>query len=600
MTTTQPSAESFLNLIHRSRRGRLKVYLGYGPGVGKTYQMLLEGHRLKAQGVDVVVGIVETHGRVDTASLCLGLPEVPPRTIDYRGVVLRELDLEAVLERKPEVVLIDELAHTNVPGSPNTKRYQDVLEVLAAGIHVVTTLNVQHLESLYDTVERLIGVRVKERLPDWVLADADQLVNVDLSPEDLRRRLEEGRVYSTERVPAALDNFFRKSNLEQLRELTLREIASIIEHRARRTPGEEGLQAPDQIVVCLSSRSPDSPALLRYASRLAGKLNRSWYALYVQTSSEDPARLDAATRRRLSDTLSLAHQLGAMVFTFKGEDIADTILRFAHEYRVGHVVVGRPGELPRWQRLLGRRTPVERLIAGGDHLAIVVVDETGVSETGTAAAAVPGEAGAAGAAGRPTLVKTGAALAPAAAEEPGEAAGPAARRGVVAGWSVLGSTASGRVRISDLLAPGAIAFFEEPIAKRELLRLLVDLLGGRQERMASEDILRLLERREQEASTFLSEGIALPHVRIPDLALPRLALGLLRSGLSDAGSGSIEQAFLFLCPDRRPEGCLQLLATAARMFRQADLRAELRRATTSQQVLAAIRAWEDAQETRME
>jgi two-component system sensor histidine kinase KdpD len=568
MTTTQPSAESFLNLIHRSRRGRLKVYLGYGPGVGKTYQMLLEGHRLKAQGVDVVVGIVETHGRVDTASLCLGLPEIPPRTIDYRGVVLRELDLEAVLERKPEVVLIDELAHTNVPGSPNTKRYQDVLEVLAAGIHVVTTLNVQHLESLYDTVERLIGVRVKERLPDWVLADADQLVNVDLSPEDLRRRLEEGRVYSTERVPAALDNFFRKSNLEQLRELTLREIASIIEHRARRTPGEEGLQAPDQIVVCLSSRSPDSPALLRYASRLAGKLNRSWYALYVQTSSEDPARLDAATRRRLSDTLSLAHQLGAMVFTFKGEDVADTILRFAHEYRVGHVVVGRPGELPRWQRLLGRRTPVERLIAGGDHLAIVVVDETGVSETGTAAAAVPQPVPAA----------------PVAATRP---------RSPV-------STASGRVRISDLLAPGAIAFFEEPIAKRELLRLLVDLLGGRQERMASEDILRLLERREQEASTFLSEGIALPHVRIPDLALPRLALGLLRSGLSDAGSGSIEQAFLFLCPDRRPEGCLQLLATAARMFRQADLRAELRRATTSQQVLAAIRAWEDAQETRME
>jgi two-component system sensor histidine kinase KdpD len=568
MTTTQPSAESFLNLIHRSRRGRLKVYLGYGPGVGKTYQMLLEGHRLKAQGVDVVVGIVETHGRVDTASLCLGLPEIPPRTIDYRGVVLRELDLEAVLERKPEVVLIDELAHTNVPGSPNTKRYQDVLEVLAAGIHVVTTLNVQHLESLYDTVERLIGVRVKERLPDWVLADADQLVNVDLAPEDLRRRLEEGRVYSTERVPAALDNFFRKSNLEQLRELTLREIASIIEHRARRTPGEEGLQAPDQIVVCLSSRSPDSPALLRYASRLAGKLNRSWYALYVQTSSEDPARLDAATRRRLSDTLSLAHQLGAMVFTFKGEDVADTILRFAHEYRVGHVVVGRPGELPRWQRLLGRRTPVERLIAGGDHLAIVVVDETGVSETGTAAAAVPQPVPAA----------------PVAATRP---------RSPV-------STASGRVRISDLLAPGAIAFFEEPIAKRELLRLLVDLLGGRQERMASEDILRLLERREQEASTFLSEGIALPHVRIPDLALPRLALGLLRSGLSDAGSGSIEQAFLFLCPDRRPEGCLQLLATAARMFRQADLRAELRRATTSQQVLAAIRAWEDAQETRME
>jgi two-component system sensor histidine kinase KdpD len=617
--TSHPTAESFLNLIHRSRRGRLKVYLGYGPGVGKTYQMLLEGHRLKAQGVDVVVGIVETHGRADTESLCLGLPEIPPREVNYRGVVLRELDLEALLQRKTEVALIDELAHTNVPGGPNTKRYQDVLEVLAAGIHVVTTLNVQHLESLYDTVERLIGVRVKERLPDWVIADADQIVNVDLAPEDLRRRLEEGRVYTTERVPAALDHFFRKANLEQLRELTLREIASIIERRARRTPGEEGVQAPDQIVVCLSSRSPDAAALLRYASRLAGKLNRSWYALYVQTSSEDPARLDPETRRRLSDTLALAHQLGAMVFTFKGEDIADTILRFAREYRVGHVVVGKPGELPLWQRLLGRRTPVERVIAGGDHLAIVVVDEVGVREP-EAGAAAEGPAAARAApvtgAARPVLVETrplpaalpGAAAGSADASGEGGAAAPAGlpaaaasvRRGSGAGWSVLASTAGGRTRISDLMAPEAIAFFDQPLAKRELLRLLVDLLGGRQERLASDDILRLLERREQEASTFLSEGIALPHVRIQDLAVARVALGLLRAGLTDAGSGSIEQVFLFLCPDRRPEGCLQLLATAARMFRQPDLRGALRRASTAQQVMAAIRAWEDAQEMRSE
>jgi two-component system sensor histidine kinase KdpD len=643
--TTQPTAESFLHLIHRSRRGRLKVYLGYGPGVGKTYQMLLEGHRLKAQGVDVEIGLVETHGRADTESLCLGLPMIPPREINYRGVILRELDVEAVARRKPEVVLIDELAHTNVPGSPNGKRYQDVLEILAAGIHVVTTLNVQHLESLYDTVERLIGVRVKERLPDWVLADADQIVNVDLAPEDLRRRLEEGRVYASERVPAALDNFFRKSNLEQLRELTLREIASIIERRARRTPGEEGVQAPDQIVVCLSSRSPDAPALLRYASRLAGKLNRSWYALYVQTSSEDPARLDPETRRRLSDTLALAHQLGAMVFTFKGEDVADTILRFAHEYRVGHVVVGRPGELPRWQRLLGRRTPVERLIAGGDHLAIVVVDEAGVHETDAdAAAGTPAGRAAAlgeGAAARPVLVK-GAPLAAAApapdeeeeetaataagletaavdgretaeqgvpaadalAESPGAAAaaggsGPAAARrtaGAGAGLRVVGR----RAKISDLLAPSAVAFLDQPLAKRDLLRLLVDLLGGRQQRLSSEDIQRLLERREREASTFLSEGIALPHVRIPDLPAPRVAFGLLRSGLTDAGSGSMEQVFLFLCPDRGPEACLQLLAQAARMYRQPELRAELRRATTAQQVIATIRAWEDSQEMRTE
>jgi two-component system sensor histidine kinase KdpD len=597
--TAPPTAESFLNLIHRSRRGRLKVYLGYGPGVGKTYQMLLEGHRLKAQGMDVVVGIVETHGRADTESLCLGLPEIPPRAIDYRGVRLRELDQEALVARKPEVALIDELAHTNVPGSPNTKRYQDVLEVLQAGIHVVTTLNVQHLESLYDTVERLIGVKVKERIPDWVLADADQIVNVDLAPEDLRRRLEEGRVYTAERASQALDNFFRTSNLEQLRELTLREIASIIERRARRTPGEEGVKAPDQIVVCLSSRSPDAAALLRYASRLAGKLNRTWYALYVQTSNEDPARLDAATRRRLADTLALAHQLGAVVFTFKGEDIADTILRFAREYAVGHVVVGRPGELPLWQRLLGRRTPVERLIAGGDHLVVVVVDEAGVRDAMEAAAASQ-EPGAA----PPAATTVGAAGSAAAARGPGAIVELPSRRAAGMGWSVLGAPAAGAApappppagdRLSALLSPDAIAFFDQPVAKRDLLRVLVDLLGGKQQRLASEDILRLLERREQEASTFLSEGIALPHVRIPDLAVPRVALGLPRAGLTEPDSARIEQVFLLLCPDRRPEGCLQLLAAAARMFRQPRLRAELRRAATAQQVIELLRGWEAAE-----
>jgi two-component system sensor histidine kinase KdpD len=574
--SAQPTAESFLHLINRSRRGKLKIYLGYGPGVGKTYQMLLEGHRLKAQGVDVVVGIVETHGRADTESLCLGLPQVAPRQIAYHGVTLREMDLDALLQRKPEVALIDELAHTNVPGSPNTKRYQDVLEVLAAGIHVVTTLNVQHLESLYDTVERLIGVKVKERIPDWVLGDADQIVNVDLAPEDLRRRLEEGRVYQAERVAPALDNFFRAANLEQLRELTLREIASIIERRGRRAAGEEGVQAPDQIVVCLSSRSPDAPALLRYASRLAGKLNRTWYALYVQTSQEDPARLDGGTRQRLADTLALAHQLGAVVFTYKGEDVADTILRFAREYRVGHVVVGRPGALPLWQRLLGRRPAVDRVIAGGDHLAVVVVDEAGVREP-------PDRPESAAAWGQQTTAAAPQAAAQIAA--PGAAEGP--------------------IRISDLLGPGAVAFFDEPVRKRDLLNVLVALVAPASSAEAPdgplepEDIVRQLERREQEASTFLSEGIALPHLRISGLAVPRVALGLLRSGLAEPNAGRIEQVFLFLCPDRRPEGCLHLLATAARMFRQSELRAELQRAATAQQAIAAIRAWEEGQETRI-
>jgi len=269
---------------------------------------------------------------------------------------------------------VDELAHSNVPGSPNAKRYQDVLDILAAGIHVITTLNVQHLESLYNTVETLVGVKVHERLPDSMLAEADEIVNVDLAPEDLQQRLREGKVYPTERMAVALENFFKRSNLDELRELTLRELASQIDLKRRSAPDEQCTTAPDQVMVCLSSRGPNSPALLRYGSRLAGRLNRNWYAVYVQTPREAPAIIDSATQRLVSDTLTLANVLGAIVFTYKGEDIVDTILHFAREYRVGHIVIGRPGPLPLWKRLLGGKTLAERLIVKARGLTVVVVD----------------------------------------------------------------------------------------------------------------------------------------------------------------------------------------------------------------------------------
>jgi len=367
-------ALSFLHLIRRSQRGRLKVYLGYGPGVGKTWQMLLEGHRLKQEGIDVVAGLVETHGRADTARLAEGLEIIPRRQVRYHGIAIEEMDLEALLARKPGVALVDELAHSNVPGSPNAKRYQDVLDILAAGIHVITTLNVQHLESLYNTVETLVGVKVHERLPDSMLAEADEIVNVDLAPEDLQQRLREGKVYPTERMAVALENFFKRSNLDELRELTLRELASQIDLKRRSAPDEQCTTAPDQVMVCLSSRGPNSPALLRYGSRLAGRLNRNWYAVYVQTPREAPAIIDSATQRLVSDTLTLANVLGAIVFTYKGEDIVDTILHFAREYRVGHIVIGRPGPLPLWKRLLGGKTLAERLIVKARGLTVVVVD----------------------------------------------------------------------------------------------------------------------------------------------------------------------------------------------------------------------------------
>ena len=270
----RPSPEQFLSLIRRQERGRLKVYLGSSAGVGKTYAMLREGNRLKKQGVDVVIGFVETHGRAETAEQIGTLEVTPPRLIEYRGVTLREMDLDAILDRRPTVCLVDELAHTNVPGSRHPKRHQDVEEIMRAGIHVITTVNVQHLESLYDRVERITGVKVKERLPDSVVGEADQVVNVDLSTEDLLERMKAGKVYPPDRAERALVNFFVPANLTRLRELTLTEVAHLIDRRGRRAEADrETISATDRVMVGLSSRSPNASALLRKSARLADRLN---------------------------------------------------------------------------------------------------------------------------------------------------------------------------------------------------------------------------------------------------------------------------------------------------------------------------------------
>jgi len=246
---------------------------------------------------------------------------------------------------------------------------------LRAGIHVISTLNIQHLESLYDLVETHIGVKVRERIPDTVLAEADEIINVDISPEDLLRRLREGKIYPPERVAVALENFFKRVNLDQLRELTLRELASQIDLKRRTEPEENPEAAPEQVMVCLSSRGPNPAALLRYGSRLAGRLSTNWYAVYVQTPKEESTIIDAATQRQLSDSLTLAKQLGALVFPYKGEDIVATILHFASEYHVGHIVIGKPGRLPAWRRWLGQKTVAEQLIfQAPPGVTIVVVD----------------------------------------------------------------------------------------------------------------------------------------------------------------------------------------------------------------------------------
>jgi two-component system, OmpR family, sensor histidine kinase KdpD len=363
--------EHFLTMIRQQQRGRLKVYLGYAAGVGKTYEMLQEGRRLKHQGVDIVVGFVETHGRAETAAQIGDLEQIPRRLIEYKGVVLEEMDLDAILARHPTVALVDELAHTNAPGSRNAKRYQDVAELLRAGINVISTLNIQHLESLYDLVEKATGVKVKERVPDYVLGMADQLVNVDLSAEDLRERMIAGRIYPAERIERALANFFTPDNLTRLRELALGEIAHLLDRRRREQGNVDNQQGSQRVMVCLSSRSPNAGALLRKGARLADRLNAAWYAVYIQTPRETLDRIDAATQREVTNTLTLAQQLGAVPMTFKGGDAVSTIAAFAKEYSITHILMGRT-QRPWYRRWFGQSV-LDRLLRAIPDVDVLVV-----------------------------------------------------------------------------------------------------------------------------------------------------------------------------------------------------------------------------------
>ncbi len=369
---SRPTPEQFLSLIRRQERGRLKVYLGSAAGVGKTYAMLREGHRLKQQGLDVAIGLIETHGRAETAEQIGDLELIPPRSIEYRGVTLREMDLDAILARRPTVCLVDELAHTNAPGSRHSKRYQDVEELMRAGIHVISTVNIQHLESLYDEVERATGVKIKERLPDSVLGEADQIVNIDVSTEDLLERLRAGKVYPPERAERALANFFTQGNLTRLREITLTEMAHLIDRRGRRAEADRApVSVTDRLMVGLSSRSPNAPALLRKAARLADRLNAPWYAVYIQTPAEDLTRIDAATQRAISKSLELAQQLGGVPMTFRGPDVVRTILAFAREYSIRVILMGQSRQ-PWYHRLL-HGSILERLLRTVDGIDVVIV-----------------------------------------------------------------------------------------------------------------------------------------------------------------------------------------------------------------------------------
>jgi two-component system sensor histidine kinase KdpD len=378
MTPPNSRSEDFLELVQRAKRGRVKVYLGFAAGVGKTYQMLEEAHGLKKRGVDVVVGFVETHSRSETDALTAGLEIVPRRKFEYRGIMVEEMDLDAVLARRPQVVIVDEIAHTNAPGMKNRKRYQDALELAEAGINVIGAFNIQHLESLNDIVQRATGVVVRETVPDSFLKAADQVVTLDLPVEDLIDRLRAGKIYAEEKVAKALEEFFKTENLSSLRELALREVAESVDRASTKTHEEtksRKLAPPGRVMVCLSSRGPRAAALLRRGSRLAGRLNTDWYAVYVETPDEAPERIDAEAQRHLLDNLERARELGAEVVKLSAPEPIPVLLDFARSHRVRHVILGRSRD-PWWKKYLGRSFMQRFLEASGEFdVTLASVDE---------------------------------------------------------------------------------------------------------------------------------------------------------------------------------------------------------------------------------
>jgi two-component system sensor histidine kinase KdpD len=370
----RPRPEDFLTLLERGKRGRLKLYIGFAAGVGKTYRMLEEAHDLLERSIDVVVGYVETHGRAETAVLLEGLPSVARRKVTYRGVTVEEMDLDAILARRPAVALVDELAHTNLPVCRNRKRHQDVQELLAAGISVIGAFNVQHLESLNELVERATGVAVRETIPDSFLQLADQVVNLDLAVEDLQERLRAGKIYQTEKVPQALERFFQYDNLVTLRELALREVAESLERSAtaaRPQPEAGSRPAPGRVMVCLSSFPPHALALLRRGSRAAGRLNTDWFVVYVETPSEAPNLIDAEAQRHLLANIEKAHELGAEVVRLRAREPVSALLDFAHSHGVGLILIGR-SQARGWRHWLGLTVDL-RLVRAASDLDVQVV-----------------------------------------------------------------------------------------------------------------------------------------------------------------------------------------------------------------------------------
>jgi two-component system sensor histidine kinase KdpD len=349
----RPTAAQALAQLQTAERARLRIYIGAAPGVGKTYAMIEDAHTFRRDGVDVVVGFVEAHGRADTEARLENLDIIPRRRVEYRGVILEEMDLDAIFARKPALCVVDELAHTNAPGGRHEKRYQDVLELLDAGIGILTAVNIQHLETLNDAVSRVTGVRVRETVPDTFLDRADEVVNVDVTVQELQTRLRQGKVYKPEKVEQALANFFKETNLSTLRELALRAVADEIGEKAASHRQREGLEPaliPERVMVCVSS-SADAPRVIRAGARIAGRLGAHWYAVYVETPREAPGHIKRADQEALQRNIALAKELGATIVRVKAYKPSDGLIAFAKREGITHVIFGQSAR-SRWEILL--------------------------------------------------------------------------------------------------------------------------------------------------------------------------------------------------------------------------------------------------------
>jgi two-component system sensor histidine kinase KdpD len=372
-TAERPSAEQLLERLKTQDRARLRVYIGAAPGVGKTYSLLQDAHLLRREGIDVVIGLIETYGRQDTEAQIGDLEVVPRRRVDYRSVVLEEMDVDAILARKPQMCVVDELAHSNVPGSRHEKRYEDVLELLANGISVMTAVNIQHLETLNDAVGRVTGVRVRETVPDTFLDRADEVVNVDVTVEELRSRLRQGKVYKPEKVEQALTNFFREGNLSTLRELALRAVADEVGEKAASLRQREGLEPaliPERVMVCMSSNA-EAARVIRTGARIAGRLGARWYAVYVETPREAPGRIASNDRDALGRNIKLAETLGATVVRVKADRPADGLIAFAKREGITHVIFGQTART-RWE-IVWKGSTLNRFLEEVRDAAIQVV-----------------------------------------------------------------------------------------------------------------------------------------------------------------------------------------------------------------------------------